>query len=803
MIEFNFKKFLESDWLRWKDKILREAEEETAAKFPGGNATLRQPILFDEDDWRFLSQFPPYLWTRALNWRYGDGLLSASETRERSRDKSYKSIPNIEKEVVIENNDGKKYIFRNIYVGFRDLIKKLERPVIPYSGYKPNKEEIPYEIEDIEGPSLDELDFEAPDEKTVRPGHYHPSAYKGGVYDMDLTKPIKLSQAFVDSLPNDHYLLTNIDPNAEIDPKAEKKARAKLMKMYANSFASMPAMREEVAREQLQNWIRLMGLGLLGNAPRSIKDSSGKELEVEARSSGVDPREFVKAWPSMVGRQDDVKWEDQEGQMVKARQIPLALPYVSKNITWYELSGDKEPIQRGGYMQIPLLLPGKLMPLISPTPEQRKALKERRGAVKKGDESSGNDGGSGQMGELRQILDNWDLMSPEQQAKFEKGALTLTQLAARKMAPGYKEKFGKEEKRRGEDFYTGGGWHAQKGQRTRGSLNMTKDQLEVVLREYLPSNSTKLKLSHGSYDNDICAGQNGFMGEACRGVTYFMKKELKWKGHESKRRSGGVGKFDQAEGAVLKMMEAAYPEIINVAAALLALEANDGRLGIYAPDDGLNVNRPELGTDEGKYKASISRIGKAFNLARDLAQAAMYGGQSRRQRAKGKGFELTGQGGSEEGPQFGDDIRVPNLQDKEDIEARRARFAKDGMQAQPRTWYAYRQDVATRPQWLVPTLTPELSKYLETLRQEIKSRLDGVAGTDFSKNVTKIADVAMIIDKTSNEMIEAQLKDLETKGVLDLQNDDPSRIRELLSKAIKPEELEKKLRKDYPEVFEK
>lgn len=795
MIEFNFKNFLESDWLKWKNKILREAEEETAAKFPGGNATLRQPILFDEDDWRFLSQFPPQLWTRALNWRYGDGLLSASEARERSRDKKYASVPN-KQDVEIEDNNGKKYIFRGIYAGLRDLMRKLERPVITHAGYKPNKDEIPYEIEDVEGPSLDELDFDAPDEKTVRPDHKHPSEYKGGVYDMDLTKPIKLSQAFVDSLPSNHYLLTNIEPMSEEDPKAEKKARAKLMKMYAHSFASMPAMREEVAREQLQNWIRLMGLGLLGNVPKAMTDHSGKSLEVQGRTNGLNPSEFVSAWPGQVGREDDVKWEDPEGGMVKARQIPLKLPYVRRNITWWEVSGDKEPVQKGGEFALPVLLPGKLMPLINPTAEQREALIKRRSEGGKG-------GGTGQVGELRQVLDNWDLMSPDQQAKLEDDSLTLTQLAARKMAPGYKDKFGGEEKRRGEDFYTGGGWHAQKGQRTRGSLNMTKDQLELVLREYLPGNSTKLTIPHGSWDNEVCAGQNGFMGEACRGVTYFMRSKLKWKGHESKSRSGKPGKFDMAQGSVLKMMEAAYPEIINVAAALLSLEANDGKIGIYAPEDGLNENRPELGTEEGKYNASMHRMGKAFNLARDLAQAAMYGGQSRRQRGKGKGFELTGQGGEQEGPQFGDDIRAPSLKDKEDIEARRARFAQDGQTAQPRTWYAYRQDVATRPQWLVPTLTPELSKYLETLRQEIKSRVDGVAGTNYANNITKIADLAMMIDDTSNKMIEVELKKLEDRGVLDLKKDDSSRVKELLSSAIKPGELEEKLRQDYPDAFGK
>lgn len=819
-MRLEFKDFLNKDWTIWKYKALREASK-GAAKYAGGYGTPRVPIPTDDEDYAFLSQFHPEVWSQALKWRYNEGLLNASSAREEG-DKSYNNISNEAKSIsfIIPKRSGGfiKRVYYNaydgkIYTGLRNLFEKLEKPVKYYDDYKVRSEGNPYNPQTPEGPGLD----------TISKGGKPWEEYLGGLYDVDLTNPLKINTDLVDELPDDHPWLTRVSD----DPQ---EAREKLKKAPPHSFAGMPVMQQDTASKIIAMWIKSQALGLLGSAKNAKDPITGKKLEINGKTT---PYEIYAKWPRQVGRDDGIQWEQKNQgypiQGAKAQAIKLEVPYTTRQIQYadYDENGNFINSEREE-VRIPVLTPGKLFPLITPTEEQRQAIKQRRSANK----STSTD--TGQIGDLDKLLQNWDLISDSQKKDFIEGEISLQDVLLKKYVPkkdgsgeiidveetdwdeedvegeGYEDEIddvgGGRKSVKGTPFYTMG-WTPNKLQRGRVNLNMTKEQLEKVLEEYYPGDSQKLKITNKRWHSDGVCNELGFvdglLGEACRGVTYFMKHSLGWKGYKANRRSEGPGKFSHPDqkSSILTMMEKALNSIIPTAASLLALNLNHPLMGIWAPEDGLSTLHPELRNDSGAKTAQAWRMQYAYNFARDIAQAGLEGHPSRRQRRKGKGFELQDVPSGEDQDSLIDTLQdTSGEKDRESIEYLRAVAKAEKLRAIPRVWQIPSQEEASRPGWIVPEFSSRLARLLNTKRQEISSMIDSKAGTSLADNVTQIARTMIAVAETQEALADEELKNLQRQGK-DLSNL-TKKDQEAL-KARVEELLPDALRKNNPELFGK
>ena len=149
----SFESFINQDWhLRYPD-FMMEADE---ALYRGSGTQSQVPYLQEEDDWKFLTQFPPFLWKKAYEWRFNQGMLATTLEREKTKETHPEQqhpvhrvtwddnvMPNYVQEIVLEDDDGKKYIFHPdpyrgvkdesghpaLFVGLRDKVQELEKPI--------------------------------------------------------------------------------------------------------------------------------------------------------------------------------------------------------------------------------------------------------------------------------------------------------------------------------------------------------------------------------------------------------------------------------------------------------------------------------------------------------------------------------------------------------------------------------------------------------------------------------------------------------------------------------------------------
>lgn len=246
----------------------------------------KYPILHDADDYKFLIQFPPKIWSQALNWRYNEGIRNIM--RERDVEKYGKThIPegwDYTNKFVLPIG-GTKYIFgsdngeKNIYLGLTQLIKKLTLPSkgIPQDmTYDPEKPGQPHPHWPGEGPSLAEIDPNQTD-----PNHpQHSSNYKHGLYDFDLDDLAEVSdkhiediedediQAWLGSFPPENPLdKRNID-----DPEVQatiKKIRKQMLDVKKHTMATYDVPQLATTRKDLSDWITANALNLYGEHPKS------------------------------------------------------------------------------------------------------------------------------------------------------------------------------------------------------------------------------------------------------------------------------------------------------------------------------------------------------------------------------------------------------------------------------------------------------------------------------------------------------------------------------------------------------
>lgn len=93
--------------------------------------TPKMPILFDENDIKFILQFPPGKWPRALQWRYGEGLRYAALERKKTG-----KAPETGTITLASKGRGKPMVFQNVRLHMDPLLKKLTTPISEGGNYE-------------------------------------------------------------------------------------------------------------------------------------------------------------------------------------------------------------------------------------------------------------------------------------------------------------------------------------------------------------------------------------------------------------------------------------------------------------------------------------------------------------------------------------------------------------------------------------------------------------------------------------------------------------------------------------------
>jgi hypothetical protein len=712
---FSFVDFFENDWEAWKLDQLFEAKaraREKKAKYAFAGNQSKAPILWDEDDWRYLSQFPPEFWTRAIQYRYNLGLLRAAQIRMEDPQHSLQAVPNEVASLEFYDEDGSKVVFRNVYVGFRNLMEKLEKPVRTHKGHN----SIPGVISQ-DDPGLDEID---PDQKdATHPSH--PSKYKYGLHDFDLTYPLEVPDEYFDALPDEEI---NLPPDQERNATNIAKKRKEMKKAAQHSFQGMSVLQAVRASTHMGNWIRAQALGLLGQAPTKIKDpNTGEEHTVDHSTT---PTVANKDWPGHTGKADDSKIEHPSGSIL-GKVWPLSLPTYKKKIKYERVNAAGKSTAEEREYSIPVLLPGKILPQVQLSLDQRRVFAKRSGF----DISKCGQGltwdtpwqeveakckaakAAGQVDDLANLLRNYDILTPEQRAHLIKNQRTGLHYAKSSRGSGKKDPYA------GELNYAVG-FRPNKTKRGIVPADLPPEKMKIVADKYFPI----------------------FWEDADKGVSYFIK----WATQGRKLHS-----------AVLDVLDKIQTDLTNVAAAFMVMNINHPKMGVYDAELGLNNVNPEA--DEKLLKDG--RKYYAFNFAKDLSQAAFGDIGSRRQREKMGTSTVS--------------IDAP-MGSGADATSMAGNLAQQGMGSENlRQWYTRRLQLnpATEPIedpetgavtypiarliWNVPKIDHEIDKFFDTRRNIIQAKLGGtyasMADKLRDKMKTEIEALKMLYNQAVEELI--------------------------------------------------
>jgi hypothetical protein len=577
---FAFVDFFEQEWPVWKfhalntaqNTILEKLEGEEAGYAYAGNQS-KIPILWDADDYKFLSQFPPSLWSRALQWRYNEGLLEASKLRDADPDHSLEAVPETRDVLVFRNKDGKRFEFYDVWTGLRSLLKRLETPIKYHTGHNPPG---------AEGDTPGIRDIDPWDDDAASPKHR--SRYIHGLMDYDVTNPVEVTDEYIDSIPDDEI---NIDPETPPDKRAEAIAIAReaMKRSRHHTFAGMSVLKPVVVSRLINTWIRAQGLGLLGATPEKHKDPhTGEELPVEYGT----PHDVNPYWDNSVGEEVEPDERTAGGKLIKKgkRKIPLRIPIVKRrlNMKVFNAEGEEVP-QEEGPVAMPVLNPGRLLPrVVNLSPAQRQQFALRRGFNAE-EACPGSAGKSweqieadctaarraGSPQDAYNLLMNFDILTPEQIDHLIKNQRELIHLVHAKFGtntcPQCKGagKIGPEQVcphcfGTGKDPWSQPkghyivGWTPNKAKREIVPSDMTPEQLAKAVQKYF----------------------NELYFEANKSIDYFIK----WA-------KGGGDREQKLPDAVLEMLRNVQPSLANVCAALLGLNLNHPNMGIRDPAVGL------------------------------------------------------------------------------------------------------------------------------------------------------------------------------------------------------------------------
>lgn len=261
----------------------------------------KYPIMYDADDYKFLSQFPPKIWRKALNWRYNDGLREIMRSRDPQYGKAH--IPegwDWVSHLSLPAGKGQTFVFgkpggpKSIYVGLTELVKKLTKPPkgnptdMTYHPDKPGSTE-PHPHWPHKGPSLKEID---PNEQDpTKPGH--PSNYEGGLYNFDLDKMAEVSDEDIEDISDEDMQAWLDEPYSDMDvndpevQKRIKKMRDEMKEVKKHTMAAYDVPQLTTTMKDLTNWItaNAMPERIFGQHPPAYKDPlTGKVYPIDYKS---------------------------------------------------------------------------------------------------------------------------------------------------------------------------------------------------------------------------------------------------------------------------------------------------------------------------------------------------------------------------------------------------------------------------------------------------------------------------------------------------------------------------------------
>jgi hypothetical protein len=802
---FSFIDYVSKDWLSPTNSLFREFGD--GSDYAGSDAVSKVPLLFHFDqDWAFLSQFPPTYWKQALHWRYNTGLLQASQAREEHPNKHVNAIKDWAPEVVLGKR-GKEIHFtglegKGIYTGYNKMFTEFEKPVKRDTGYKAG---VDYGYQPLantseDGPPLRNVDVFAKTPNDVRhhngETHYHANDYKDGKIGMDLSRPQIIDNEFIDSLPDDDPFLAKIKGGGTA---AEKKA--KLKEEPPHSLAGMPVMRDKQAAEMIQTWIRAQGLGLLGElkAGDKVPDPLTKgELTITQTSS---PKSILESWPASVGKNKG-QWTTPNGQQVIGQEKPLNVPVINRTIHYYTVDESGNKLPQSKTYQMPVLLTTTILPKFQLTDQQRQQFADR---------TENKAQKSGAVTDVDNLLKNWDLLAPEQIKDLKDNQLTQLQVLARQ---DHKKDFDKKyPNHRAAEYYTIG-MNVNKASKGLFPHNLSSEQMQKVAEEYFPEDSKKLQhtpkypCATKKGDTTHLPGCNGggLQGEAYEGIVDYMKDNL---GYNPSR--GGSFVKNNPKAGVLQMMEGALPQLIDFAASQLVARLNDAEMGIYDPDLGLTglspdlINKPE--------SARHRRISWVKRFARELEQASLldtkYG--TRRIRNKmgsmgmGQGHELSYDkiGGDEEetgGGNLGNEKEFAHQKaawqrgdDSDEPESGTPSRTPHGTPGTPgnRTWKAASDESVARP----GSLLPKISYYTDKLFQPLRNTIGEKISPEYKKYADDLKNALKRLPSIKETMLEEKERELASKIA------DPVKRREQAERDVDENFTPEELKKRFPDMY--
>ena len=635
-IKYNsFVDFVEESWPRWKFLALHDAlvastkhqlrlikENDDASSYAYAGNVSSMPILWDADDYKFLSQFELDDWAKMLSWRYNESLMQAAEQRENHPEKSIQDVKDTEQMIKVGRgtsiNDTKSgwREYYNVWTGVKELMLKLEKPHKERADHVPQSRYPKAAGELKDGPGLQDIDpWETDENSPKHPKHYYNAG--GGVYNYDLSDPARVADEDINRIPdNEIEIPKNTPNNPEAIAAAIKKKKDDMKKNRHHTFAGFSVLQGgPTVSKHIHNWRKAQGLGLLADVGDTYTDPfTGQQLPVTHVSSetqnmpknkaGVDAQQGF--WSSHCGT-DKNNGTDKKGGILK-------LPVIYKKLNYKEFDGKgKEKPKKEELTAMPVLTPAKTLPRIPSNGEfaltmgQREKFATRRGfwpakAVESCPDPSS--GGSlyksgmsygdlaqvcsaalnaGAPGNLTFLLSNIDVLNPKQIEHLKKGRRDAIHLAAAKF-----------------------GNHLCpdcKGNKTDASGNLCANCKGTGRDSWAIVNSNKKgdddEIAEGGYyvightpnKGNKAFGASDMKPEELGAAFTKWKKELKFEALAATNRwINWATQYGMPE-PIITMVKAAVAQeqggLVDVIAIYLGLELNNWQMGIYDPSVGL------------------------------------------------------------------------------------------------------------------------------------------------------------------------------------------------------------------------
>lgn len=558
-----------------------------------GNVT-KIPVVFNQDDIKYLENFPPKFWKDAIFWRYNEGLLKASTDFSKYLQNDHPGVAS-SGHIAFEKGDS-PHIFKNIPHEMDVHHEKLGRPTHIRKKHPDDEHgiaDLPEEIL-LDARDIPEDLYTNPDHKDLlnKFKHYWKEIYgdtplpedpkeltwdkfyKGGVVDADLSEPIRA---------NVHAL-----HDFEFENEKRKPEDIEAMKKQTMAkFKGMPAMRESAAKDNLSTWIKLNALAYLSKNNPAMGELN--KHGVEANPYAIDllgfnpavknltyeghPVDFIPLDSSatemtkgVLGRGRALGFGFQNKAKGEASAIrgfdKLYLPAYAKEFNFHKLHKGEIKIKEGTYW-VPIMQPGALFKRIVLNPEQEAQISKKKEG--KEEETAG----------LDRMLKYWNLTTPEQREQLRNNRFSVAKLVKQQSDEDFEEKGFRKY-----NFWVGGGWDINKNIQKVHPLSQEEKEEHIT-------DDVKIEIDKVASD----------------AVRYYLKSLGTWQGALS----------DKAvyEALAPNMQTILYTRLLNL--------MGDPKHGIHA---------------KNKEKALIRLKSKANEMTWAFSQFNISGLGTRRQRGK-------------------------------------------------------------------------------------------------------------------------------------------------------------------------